>query len=101
MSWQDRFRQQDDVGAARTQSAPAHGLAGAVTRADEMEVRNVLQSLSQRHGLTVGEVAHNLESGLWSRGNCLGAMRLQWTFEKMCDGEGFPEKAAIPSVNRR
>lgn len=57
---------------------------------DEIEVRKVLKGLSQRHGLTVREVVRHLESGLWSREHCLGAMRLQWTFEKMCDGEGFP-----------
>lgn len=86
MSWQDRFRLPEE---ARTTST---GLDRTKTwrRTDEVEVRRVLKGLSQRHGLTVGEVARNLESGLWSREHCLGAMRLQWTFEKMCDGEGFP-----------
>lgn len=98
MSWQDRFQQQDDVVRARIQDGPTISPARLVTRAEEMEVRSVLQGLSRRHGLTVGEVARNLESGLWSRENCLGAMRLQWTFEKMCDGKGFPEKTGRVSV---
>lgn len=62
-------------------------------RTAETDVQSVLRGLARRHDLTVGEVAKKLEAGLWSRDYCLGSMRMQWAFEKLCEEQRFTEPA--------
>lgn len=95
MSWQKRFRLRDDVGSEKSLREPRGAAAPvALTRTAETEVRSVLKGLARRHDMTVGEVARKLESGLWSRDYCLGSMRIQWAFEKLCEEERFTEPSA-------
>ncbi len=101
MSWHERFRLRDDVGTGVTPRRPrAGGPAVPLARGDEAEVKSTLQGLARRHDLTVAEVAKKLEAGLWSREHCLGGMRLQWAFEKMCDENRFSDPAAKKKPRR-
>lgn len=96
MSWQRRFRLRDDVGTEGLRP-PRGGKVPLAPpeRTAETEVKSVLKGLARRHDLTVGEVAKRLESGLWSRDYCLGSMRLQWAFERLCEEERFTEPASL------
>lgn len=95
MSWHERFRLRDDVGpGVAVRRRRGGGPAVPFAPSDETEVRSALKGLARRHDMTVAEVAGKLEAGLWSREHCLGGMRLQWTFERMCDENRFSEAPA-------
>ncbi len=95
MSWHRRFKLPDNVAVPeRRRRQGALAAPVPLRRGGESEVQGALKGLARSHGLTVGEVARNLESGLWSKDHCLGSLRLQLAFEQMCDDGRFSDAAA-------
>ena len=95
MSRYRKFTLQDEV--AIPERRRRRGTLAAtlpLKRSGESEVQGTLKGLARSHGLTVGEVARKLESGMWSKDHCLGSLRLQLKFEQMCEDDRFSDAAA-------